>query len=153
MAIGWLSGTSEGDTYYAKRSGASSKWSSLSTAEKTASLTTAYNSLIFSNQLSLPASPTAAELVILKYAQLEWAIFFFITDEGGIRRQAAQDQNISSAGVVKESYLDPEKRAILPKWLLGILSGFATQKRFYDVDIYRDESKNPAWDIANDETT
>lgn len=150
MAIGWLTNVAEATTYYTTRAGASSVWSGLTTDQKTAALTTSYKSLYFSPQLSLPASPTAAQLEKLKYAQLEWALFFVVTDEGGLRRQAAQDQNISTAGVVKESYLDPEKRTILPKWLLGILSGFVTEKNFFSVDIYRDETVNPAWDTAYD---
>lgn len=146
-AIGWIAGgLTEANEYYATRSGATTLWPGLSDAEKTAALTTAYNRIRFSRQVSIPASPTAAQTVDLVYAQEEYALHFIVLGEGGIRREAVQGQGVKSAGIIKETYLDPEKSPGLPANIMEILDGFKTQKPFYSVELYRDEDENKAYD-------
>lgn len=145
--IGWIAtGLTEADEYFTTRAGAITLWSGLSPEQKTAALTTAYNRIRFSKQVSIPASPTAEQLLILIYAQEEYALHFVILDEGGIRREAIQGQGVKSAGIVKETYLDPDKSPGLPTNILEILDDFKTQRPFYYVEIYRDEDKNDAYD-------
>lgn len=146
-AIGWIAtGLTEADDYFSKRAGAITLWSGLSEANKTAALTTSYNRIRKSREVSIPAIPTAAQLEDLIYAQEEYALHFVVLDEGGIRREATQGQGVKSAGIVKETYLDPEKVPGLPANILEILDGFKTQKPFYSVEIYRDEDINNAYD-------
>lgn len=149
-AIGWIAtGLTEANTYFSTRAGAITLWSGLTDAQKTAALTTAYNKIRFSKQVSIPASPTATQLVTLVYAQEEYALHFVVLDEGGIRREAVQGQNVKSAGVVKESYGD--RQGGLPDNILEILDDFTSQKPFYSVEIYRDEDINEAWDTHFEE--
>lgn len=146
-AIGWIAGgLTEANEYYATRAGAITLWSGLSDAQKTAALTTAYNKIRKSRLLSIPASPTAAQLEDLVYAQEEYALHFIVLDEGGIRREAVQGQGVKSAGIVKETYLDPDKSPGLPTNILEILDDFKTQRPFYSVEIFRDENINDAYD-------
>jgi hypothetical protein len=148
-AIGWIAtGLTEANAYYATRAGAIDLWSELSDAQKTAALTTSYNRIRFSMQVSIPANPTEAQLLILVYAQEEYALHFVVLDEGGIRREAVQGQNVKSAGIVKESY--GEKHGGLPDNILEILDDFKTQKPFYSVELYRDEDINQAYDMHFD---
>jgi hypothetical protein len=144
-AIGWIAGgLTEADEYYATRAGAITLWSGLSDPEKTAALTTAYNRIRKSREVSIPANPTAEQLEDLVYAQEEYALHFVVLDEGGIRREAIQGQNVKSAGIIKESYGD--KPGGLPDNIMEILDGFKTQKPFYSVPIFRDEDENDAYD-------
>jgi len=147
-AIGWLdTGITEADTFFSTRMGAISLWAALSSAQKTAALTTAYNILRHSPQLSIPTAPTAAQKAVLAYGQEEFSLYLIVTDEGGLRRFAAQWQNITSAGLVKESYADNSKKG-LPKEIIDILDEFKTEQPLYSVNIYRDETNNPAWDTV-----
>lgn len=144
-AIGWIAtGLTEADAYFATRAGAIALWSGLSPAEKTAALTTAYNRIRYSRQVSIPANPTGTQLLSLVYAQEEYALHFIVLDEGGIRREAIQGQNVKSAGVVKESYGDSPPS--LPGNILEILDGFKKEKPLYSIETYRNEDINTAWD-------
>lgn len=145
-AIGWLdTGVTEADTFFATRAGAVDLWAGLTNPQKTAALATAYNELLYSPQLSIPTSPTAAQKTVLAYAQLEFTLFFVVTDEGGIRREAAQWQNVTSAGLMKETYKSDQG---LPPRILRILEDFAAAVPIFQIDLYRDETVNPAWDAA-----
>lgn len=145
-AIGWIAGgLTEANEYFATRAGAIDLWAGLSDPEKTAALTTAYNRIRFSKQVSIPETPTAAQLVFLVYAQEEYALHFVVLDTGGIRREAVQGQGVRSAGIVKESY--GEKPGGLPANIMEILDSFKTQKPFYSVELYRDEDENKAYDM------
>lgn len=149
-AIGWIAtGLTEANTYFSTRAGAVILWAGLTDSEKTAALTTAYNKIRFSKQVSIPASPSADQLIYLVYAQEEYALHFIVLDEGGIRREAIQGQNVKSAGIVKESYGD--RSGGLPDNILEILDDFKTQKPFYSVETYRDEDINEAWDTHFEE--
>ena len=144
--IGWLdTGLTEADTFFSTRVGAVDLWSELTDDQKTAALTTAYNEIRHSPQVSIPSSPTAAQKLVLAYAQEEFSLFFIVTDVGGIRREAGQWQNITSAGLVKETYKDDQG---LPPRILRILDDYKTQEPAFEIDIYRDETDNPAWDTA-----
>jgi hypothetical protein len=150
-AIGWIAtGLTEADIYFSTRAGAIILWSGLTDAQKTAALTTAYNRIRFSRQVSIPANPTAAQLLLLVYAQEEYALHFVVLDEGGIRREAVQGQGVKSAGIVKETYLDPDKSPGLPTNIMEILDDFKTQKPFYSIETYRDEDINAAYDTHFD---
>lgn len=144
-AIGWIAtGLTEADNYYSTRFGAAELWQGLTTQQKTAALTTAYNRIRFSRDVSIPAAPTPAQIITLVYAQEELALHYVVLDVGGIRREAVQGQNVVSAGVVKESY--GSKPIGLPHNILEILDGFKAQNPLHIVKIYRDENDNPAWD-------
>jgi hypothetical protein len=150
-AIGWLAtGLTEANAFFATRAGAVTLWAGLTDSPKTAALTTAYNKIRFSKQVEIPSSPTAAQMATLAYAQKEYALHFVVLGDGGIRREAVQGQGVKSAGVVKETYIEPNKKSGLPPEILEILDGFKKQKSFYSVEIYRDETVNEAHDTRFD---
>ena len=142
-AIGWIDDITDADSYYAARFGASELWSNLTPDEKVAALTTAYNALLHSSELSIPSSPSATEKEILAYAQEEYALIFIVTGSGGIRRLAAQSQGVTEAGVVKETY---GGKTGLPAEILGILEGFKANQCLFFTELYKDESVNDAYD-------
>jgi len=152
MAIGWLVDIAEANTFYEKRAGVVSLWSGLDEdTEKVPALTTAYNHILRSSEVSIPDSPTVAELVILKYAQLEYALDFVISEDGQVRRRAVIAQGVTDAGLIKEKY--KVGRIGLPDYVLDILMDFKTEKAGYVTEIYRDETENEAWDEHYDESS
>lgn len=152
MAIGWLINIAEANTFYENRAGVVSLWSGLDEAtEKIPALTTAYNHISKSSEVSIPDSPTAAELVILKYAQLEFALDFVVSEDGQVRRRATIAQGVTEAGLVKEKY--KAGKIGLPDYVLDILIDFKTEKTAYEIETYRDETENEAWDEHYDESS
>ena len=131
MAIGWLADLTEANTYFLTSIEMISYWPTLSDAEKTAALTTAYNRLTNSDLLSLPASPTPEQLENLKYAQLEYAGDLSFSMDGGARRRILINDGVSSAGVVKESYFEDAQKMAgqIPDRILDILDDYKSKKK------------------------
>lgn len=146
--IGWVTDLTEANAYYATRYGMIALWAALTSDQKTAVLTTAYNALYHSPLLSIPVSPSAAQLVKLKYAQEEYAGMLIPLGEGGTHRRAIISQGVTSASVVKESYLKESEISTIPKVILDILDDFKTERAFYSYNTYRDETDNDAFDSA-----
>ena len=143
---GWTTDT-EADIFFSTHIGLLDFWAGLSPAQKIAALTTSFNKLSHSVELSLPSSPTVAQLVDLAYAQHEYAGILAILSEGGARREALISQGVVNAGVVKEAY-DMTRAGKLPKPITGILDGFKTERIIYMYDAYRNEDDNPAFDAV-----
>lgn len=131
MAIGWLADLTEANTYFLTSIEMINYWPTLSDAEKTAALTTAYNRLTNSDLLSLPASPTPEQLENLKYAQLEYAGDLSFSMDGGARRRILINDGVSSAGVVKESYFEDAQKMAgqIPDRILDILDDYKSKKK------------------------
>ena len=90
---------------YSARSGTSIPASS-GDPKKTAALTTAFDRLYYSGLFDLPAlaDATAAQLVVLKKAQCELALYMLIHLADEDRRKGLQAQGVTAAGIVKETY-------------------------------------------------
>jgi hypothetical protein len=141
--IGWVVDIAAASAYYANVYGFNATWTALSSNDKTAALTTAYNRIRYSREVSLPLTPTVDQLAVLAYAQQEYAQMIVYLADGGIRREAAISQGITSAGIISESY-DINASGKLPSRILDILDAYKTGKYVYTYDLYRDETDNPA---------
>ena len=129
----------EADTYFLTRAGATD-WISLSSTEKQAYLTTAFNRLEYSNKYNFPTSPTTDELTILKMAQCEMAWYMKIHIEDEDSRKGIQAQGVVSAGIVSESYnVDMLTDIVIPGTVVRLLRGFKSSKKAVMLDIYRDD--------------
>ena len=106
-------------------------------------LTTAYNRIYYSGNWSIPASPTAAQLTILRMAECEWALYLYFHIEDEDLRKGIQAQATIEAGVVKEKYL-AEMLADLPvpPFVADLLSDFKSAQYIYPANIDRDEDEN-----------
>jgi hypothetical protein len=121
---------------------------------KTAALMTAYDRLFYSGLFDLPlfASATAAELVILKKAQCEMALYMLIHLEDEDRRKGLQAQGVTVAGIVKETYKDTDLNYLpIPPIVAGMLDEFSTAAThaFYAADLDRDEDKGVNEDVTD----
>ena len=118
MSALWLT-TSEADTYFATRLGASAFWAS-GTA-KTAALTTAQS---FLENCGLFVFPTTAAQ-IMKDAVCEQALFLLMHNTD--RRMGLRAQGVVKAGVIKEEYkYQEEATAPLAPIIKEMLSAYDT---------------------------
>ena len=140
--IGW-STLVEAAAYFANNRLETSEWDSLSTDDlKNKCLNTAYNRIVYAKQWSIPAVPTAAELIKLKIAQQEMGYYIALHLSDEDRRKGLQAQGVIKAGIIKEDYyaewLD---KLPFPPIVINILVGFLSDLEFYAVDIDRDEDR------------
>jgi len=143
MAIGWVADIDEADTYFNTERLERDAWDGLSNDnDKSACLYTAYNRITYAKQWSIPAAPTAAELVKLKLAQEEMAYYLAIHLGDEDRRKGLQAQGVIKAGIIKEDYhaewLD---KLPFPPIVINILEEFIVDHEFFVMDIDRDENR------------
>ena len=150
MAVGWMTNVAEADTYFTTRL-ESAPWTALTTSDKTAALTTAYDRLRYCDEFSIPTSPTAAQLAQLKDAQCEVAIYMAIHLGDEDRRKGLQAQGVVGAGVVKETYdKDWLNNLPIPQIVYHILDEFRKYKSpLYMVGVDRDEDKSVDEDVVD----
>ena len=137
--IGWTS-AADADTFFTTRYGAGA-WAAIVALDKTALLTTAWDRIRFDPTWAVPATPSAAEKLLLAHAQYvtAWYMYNHLEDED--RRKGMQAQGVIQAGIVKETY-DPSllNEIPLPGEAIKILiDNFKTAKSFYALDIDRKE--------------
>jgi len=146
--IGWVE-LADATAFFSTRYGCSD-WAALSADDKTALLTTAYNRIYHDPRWTIPASPSAAQLAKLAYAQeiTAWYMKVHIADED--RRKGLQAQGVVAAGLVQETYAaDMLDKIPLPAEALGVLDSlFTTKKSFYVVDIDRKEPVGGDQDVT-----
>ena len=117
-------------------------------ARKEACLTQAYNRLYYSKEFILPtyAEASVEDLVVLRLAQAEFAVYLAIHASDEDRRKGIQAQATITAGIVKEEY-DPSRLYDTPippfvrDLLCAYLAGDVGQE-FGAVDLCRDENKS-----------
>lgn len=148
--IGW-STLVEAETYFENNRLETTEWDSLSTDDKkNKTLNTAYNRIIYAKQWSIPAAPTAAQLVKLKIAQQEMGYYIALHLSDEDRRKGLQAQGVIKAGIIKEDYyaewLD---KLPFPPIVINILVGFLSDLEFYAVDIDRDEDRAVGDNVTN----
>jgi len=134
---------SSADTYFTTRMGAEAGWAALTTAEKTSRLTTAYNRLKYSGAFTLPDSPTAIQLTVLRIAECEfaWYMHIHLIDED--KRLGLQAQNVEEADIVGETYNEELINNLpIPAIIKKMLKSYSNSKPFYASDIDRDENES-----------
>jgi hypothetical protein len=144
MAIGWLANIAEAVSYFQTERLESAFWDALTHVsggkdERVAALLQAYNRIRTAAGVSIPASPSAAELVELKLAQLEMAYYLAGHSEDEDKRLGLQAQNVVSAGYVQETY-KLDRPGTLPPWILALLPSFTAARSIIAVDLRRDEN-------------
>lgn len=153
--VGYIN-LSDADLYFATRL-SSDVWTSIPAdstfAKKTAALTTAYDRLFYSGLFALPtlAAATADQLVVLKKAQCEMALYMLIHLADEDRRKGLQAQGVTVAGIVKEQYMEEDLAKLpIPPFVTHILEDFsAAPAPFYITDIARDEDKGANEDVTD----
>jgi hypothetical protein len=146
--IGYLS-LADADLYFSTRL-AAEPWTSIPAdsnhIKKIAALTTAYDRLYFSGLFDLPLLliATADQLVVLKKAQCELALYMLLHLADEDRRKGLQAQGVTVAGIVKETYKDTDMNYLpIPPFVIGLLAEFAIEDSpFYVSSIDRDEDND-----------
>jgi hypothetical protein len=150
-AIGWVTDLAAANAYFTAERLDSQAWDALailpgSKDGKIAVLNMAYNRLRFCQDYEIPASPTAAQLERLKYAQLELAYYLAMHLSDEDRRKGLQAQGVTVAGQIKETYgttsdITSLDKLPLPPAVRDIMQDFYFAQGAYARDIARDESK------------
>ncbi len=143
--IGWQT-IVEADSYFLTRLSSDAWTDEISgTPTKTAALQTAYDRLYYSGLFDLPdfASATAAELIILRKAQCEMALYMLIHLADEDRRKGLQAQGVVQAGIVKETYSEKDLMKLpIPPLVAAILGDFSTAaSEMYISSVDRDEDE------------
>jgi hypothetical protein len=131
----------DANTYFTTRAGdAMTVWPTLTDPVKQSYLTTSYKRISRDSQWSIPASPSAAQLIILQEAQCELAWYFHIHINDEDRRKGIQSQGVIEADVVGEvyekEYLD---KVPYPPTIKDLLDDLTTHVAFGATEIGRDE--------------
>lgn len=146
--IGWFIDLSEADSYFEDERLETRWWDELTSLSsssldlKTKALKMAYNRIFYHPEISIPASPTAAQLIVLKKAQAEMAYYLAEHSFGGDEdsRKGIQAQGVIKAGIVKEDYLESMiDRLPIPPFVLALLSPFIDDRKIFLFDLGRDE--------------
>ena len=148
--IGYIS-VGDADLYFTTRLSADAWISILPTSgdpKKTAALQTAYDRLYFSGLFDLPLflNATADQLVVLRKAQCELALYMLIHLADEDKRKGIQAQGVTVAGIVKEQYAETDLNYLpIPPFVAGLLEEFSTADEispFYISGIDRDEDED-----------
>ena len=149
--LGW-STLAEATSYFADQRLSTTAWDGLADDDaKNKVLNNAYNRIKYCPKLSVPASPSAAELIKLKLGQWEFAYYLatHLADED--RRMGLQAQHVVGAGIVKETYdKDRLDEIPIPQFVLDILIDFNKYTdAFVMMEIDRDEDESVDEDVVD----
>ena len=148
---GW-STLAEAVTYFANERFDTTHWDALASDDiKNSCLNMGYNRLLYADDFSIPASPSAAELVILKKAQAEMSYYIALHNADEDRRKGLQAQGVVSAGIIKEAY-DKDMLSEIPippivKEMMSIFDKYADE--IYITSIDRDEDEDVDEDVTD----
>lgn len=146
MAIGYFWDITDAEDYFDNERFDSSPWDEIATdAEKTKLLINSYNRLYYDPRWELPtrAEATADELVKLRKANGEMAIYIaeHLADED--RRKGIQAQGVIKAGIVKEDYSPNMLNDLpVPPFVIALLAGWEILTKFVAVGVSRDEEED-----------
>lgn len=158
--IGYLT-LAQADSYFSTRL-FSTAWTGIVPASgdpvKTAALTTAFDRLFYCGLFSLPtlAAATADQLIVLKKAQCEMALYLLAHLQDEDRRLGLQAQGVTVAGIVKEQYKEADLNTLpIPAFIKARLdaAGFSAPAPapFYAVDIDRREDESVDTNVVGQE--
>lgn len=148
---GW-STLAEAETYFTDERLSTTLWEDLASNDiKNSCLNMGYNRLIYADDFSIPAAPTATQLVILKKAQAEMSYYIAMHNADEDRRKGIQAQGVVSAGIVKESYdKDMLAEIPIPPIVKEMMSAFAKYAdEIYISSIDRDEDEDVDEDVTD----
>lgn len=149
MAIGWFADLAAAKAWYVTNRLETTFWDDIAVdADKTKAIVNAYNLIYYDPRYSVPTfvAATAAQLVILTFANAEMAYFLAEHQADKDSRLGLQAQNVIEAGIVEEKY---KKDAIaVPEDVDNILKkgGFVASKYMYSESIGRDEDEDVDYD-------
>lgn len=151
MSIGWMTNLTEANNYFIDERLETDAWDNLANdAIKTKALINSYNRIYYCGKYAVPASPSAAQLVVLKKAQCEMSYYIAVHLADEDRRKGIQAQGVIEAGIVKEKYAgDWLDKLPIPPFVDALLEDFKTEKSFFIVDIDRDEDKSVSEDVVD----
>lgn len=151
--IGWMTDTAEANTYFIEKRLEVAAWDAMVTATKTKALWNGYNRICRCSDFSIPATPSAAELLKLKDAQCEMAYYLAIHLADEDRRKGLTAQGVVGAGIVKETYdKDSLDKLPIPPIVLEILMDFYKYgEAMAMIPIDRDEDKDMATDVVEED--
>lgn len=142
--IGWMNDVAEATDLVYKSRFDQSFWDSINDLKKSKALLNGYDRIIYSGQYPLiPSSPTPAQLVKLKKAQIEMSYYLIIHQSDEDRRKGLQAQGVITADIVGEEYSEDNLMKLpIPPFVDAILAEFKSTKSFYAVDIGRAEEED-----------
>lgn len=141
--IGW-STLVEAEAYFENNRLETASWDGLLTDDKkNKTLNFSYNRILYAEQFTIPAAPTAAQLIILKLAQQELGYYIALHLEDEDRRKGLQAQGVIKAGIIKEDYFTEWLDKLpFPPIVINILAPFLNEVEFAIMEIDRDENKS-----------
>jgi len=148
---GW-STLAEAVTYFANERLTTTHWDDLASNDiKNSCLNMGYNRLLYADDFSIPAAPSAAELVILKKAQAEMSYYIALHNADEDRRKGLQAQGVVSAGIIKEAYdKDMLNEIPIPPIVREMMSIFEKYSdEIYITSIDRDEDSDVDEDVTD----
>lgn len=150
--IGWLDDLDAANEFFDVERLGTAAWDSLSSTDREKCIWNAYNRINNSPRYSIPAAPTAAQLVKLAYAQCEMAYYLAVEYGSEDARKALQAQGVVSAGIVKEVY-DKDKldKLPFPPAVEEILIDFFEMGAMSMIPIDRDEDKDMSEDVVEED--
>lgn len=148
--IGW-STLAEAEAYFANNRLETAEWDVLSTDDKkNKTLNFSYNRILYAKQFTIPAAPTAAQLIKLKIAQQELAYYIAIHLADEDRRKGLQAQGVIKAGIIKEDYFEEWLDKLpFPPIVINILEPFSNEVEFAIMEIDRDENKSVGTNVTD----
>lgn len=140
--IGWITGgIAEADSIMTLRL-ENADWfvSGMTTARKTAALTTAQKRIVYSGLFGLEMTTPATDT--LKEAQCELAYYLILHLAAEDRRKGLQAQGVTAAGIVQESYRDDAgETPAFPATVLRMLKPYRVDLGgFFAIHIGREEN-------------
>lgn len=149
--IGWMTDLDEAKTYFIEKRLEVKAWDAMVDVTKEKALWNAYNRINNSPEFSIPAAPTATQLLKLKDAQCEMAYYLAIHLADEDSRKGLQAQGVAHAGLAKEIY-DRSKLAELPipPAVADILADMSTSTATSMVPIDRDEDEDLDTDVVEE---
>lgn len=154
MPIGWFDDLADANSYFTSERLETDAWDALTDPNKTKAVENGYNRIFYHEDFypHLPtyAAATAAQLVILKKANGEMAYYLAEHLDDEDTRKGLQAQAVTDAGVVKEKYhKDLLYDLPLPPFVISLLKTLKDAKRFYLIDIDRDEDESVNTDTVD----
>jgi hypothetical protein len=147
MAFGWFADLADANTYFTDERLVTESWDNLTNAQKQKVLVQAYNRIYYSREFIVPTylEATAADLVVLRKANGEFAYYLALHLDDEDRRKGLQAQATVEAGVVKEKYKDTALYDTpIPQFVRDLLCGYlaGVDTNFGAVDLERDEAES-----------
>ena len=147
MAFGWFVDLTDANDYFTDERLVTESWDDLSNSQKQKVLVQAYNRIYYSREFIVPTylEATAADLVVLRKANGEFAYYLALHLDDEDRRKGIQAQATVEAGVVKEKYKDTALYDTpIPQFVRDLLCGYlaGVDTNFGAVDLERDEEES-----------